>query len=493
MKRFFVALIMIVFAFGSNLNAQTGRITNGKEILDSLTTIDPEIIKYFPRWKICEHDLQIQIYQTFLFMGYDKSILSEQNIEVLAAPREFDDLPFEILHITCGTASMNTVQIEYYMGIQLIRFLSGELIYNGPNRGDFHEDIVGRTIAKRDYCFTDIPTEVPLAASQAEVIMKFLEQPTNVNQSFVLSLFEQSVKIGNTGFWLRSQLGTDQAGYHFWSSGEAKIVLQRPLYINVDSETRKGIPYLINAYFGGGYRMASGLGNNSVFGWVPERILNAGPGGKIISGFDFHMPFEPSFGVSMNLELPLQYLESETIDKENYGYYELAEERQVEFMDDRASLAKNTRIAPIIRATGQLTAFYHLWLNKKGQPENYFRFDLGVNYNEVRESLAYEIMHEEFKTDISWISTQGIEGLKTYKPKEFGDWLFFKTEYRNQATFPFGMSVQYSNQIMLGRVWVPLFGNWLYLDARYATPLRGERPFENKNFFMISPLIRLTI
>jgi hypothetical protein len=34
----------------------------------------------------------------------------------------------------------------------------------------------------------------------------------------------------------------------------------------------------------------------------------------------------------------------------------------------------------------------------------------------------------------------------------------FKIDYRNQAAFPFGVSIQYSNQIILGDIWLPIFG-----------------------------------
>lgn len=493
MKRIFVALILMILAFGTNANAQTGRISNEKEILDSLTTIDPEIIRYFPRWKVCEPDLQAQVYQTFLFMGHPKNMLSEQDVQILAAPREADYLPFEILLITCGKVSMNSVQMEYYMGDKLVRFLSGEYIYYGPNRGYPAEP------SKRDYCHTEIPIEVPPSSSEAEVIQNYL-LPSNAKQAFTLSLFEQSVKIGETGFWIRSRIGTDQVGYHFWQAGEAKVVLQRPLYVNDDYETRQGIPFLINAYLGGGYRLTSGLGGNDVFSWVPERILNVSTGGKFIAGFDFHMPFDPSLGLSVNMELPMKGLERYTVKSSDYGYFTLPAEREVEFAEGNpdADLAKAdpidgrqiAKVAPVLRATGQISVFYHWWLDK-GNPENYFRFDLGLNYNEVREMAAYDI--EIATADVRHLAVAGINGLKTYKPKEFGDWMYAKVEYRNQAVYPFGLSAQYSNQMLLGRVWIPLFGNWFYLEGKYSAPLRGIHPFENEGFFMISPLLRLAI
>ena len=90
------------------------------------------------------------------------------------------------------------------------------------------------------------------------------------------------------------------------------------------------------------------------------------------------------------------------------------------------------------------------------------------------------------------MTTEDVNGLKLYKPNTFGDWVYFKVEYRNQAVYPFGISFQYANQIGLGRVYLPIF-KWLYLEAKYATPLRTKNPFEMDNYFMISPVIRITI
>lgn len=111
-----------------------------------------------------------------------------------------------------------------------------------------------------------------------------------------------------------------------------------------------------------------------------------------------------------------------------------------------------------------------------------------MSYAEVQEAAYYQT--DEFD---NFIDVNGIDGLRTWKPNEFGDWVYAKVEYRNQATYPFGGSIQYSNQILMGRLYLPLFGNWFYLEGKYSTPLRGVRPYEIENFFMISPVLRLTI
>lgn len=480
MKRFFTALIAALMVLGF-ARVQAIDYTN---VVNNLTSIDPEIMKYFPRWKICEPDLQIQVYRTFVLLGYEKSQLNMQQILVLASPLDAEPgyKPYDILLISCGAANMNSVEIEANMA-SLSEYINGYKYYSGVRRGEAKEFYI------RDYCYEDIKPEIPASSSQATAIMSYLE-PTNVTHAFTLSLFEQSLKIGNSGFWIKSSIGTDEVGYHFWQSGEARIILKRPLYENTEPATRDRIPYLINAYIGGGYRVTSGIDDNkSVLSWVTGRFLNGSPGGKLVAGLDFHMPFHPEFGIHFNAELPLTKVTTESIDKGAYGY--TPNINNVKFKTGDPRRYDINSVAPIMKATGQATLFYHWWLNE-ASPENYIRFDFGMSYAEVEEYAAYDVDSASVSS-VRYISNENILGLKTYKPNEFGDWLYLKAEYRNQSAFPFGMSFQYSNQMFLGRIYIPLLGNWFYLEGKYATPLRGLRPYEKANFFMISPVLRLTI
>ncbi|HAW09349.1 MAG TPA: hypothetical protein DCW42_09360 [Bacteroidetes bacterium] len=473
-KSLLIAFAIISLFFG-RAYSQTSDILDKQAIIDSLTTIDPEIKKYFPRWKICEPDLQIQIYHSFAASNYSRDLLDQQSIEVLAAPREYDDEVFQILSITCGKASMNAVEIESQFGDILTGFLSGNYKYSGKERGTV------QNIPKRDYCYTDIPIEIPLTQSQAAAIVNYL-QPTNVNQAFTLSLFEQSIKIGETGFWLRSTIGNDEIGYPYWYAGENKIVLQRPLYVNKDTRTSRAIPYLINAYIGGAYRTSSGIDPGTMFSWIPKRTLNNAKDGKLVAGIDFNMPFKPELGVSLRAEVPMSDLKEDyTIELEKYGY--IIPSQQVDN-------GRIDSVAPILRTSGILSLYYNWWLNPQN-PENYIRFDVGMTYSDVREFALVKSLGEGGAYIYSLSKYKS--GLKLYKPNEFGDWVYMKIDYRNQAAFPFGVSVQYSNQILLGDVWIPIFGNWLYIEAKYSTPLRPLRPYEIRNFFMISPILRLTI
>ncbi|MCL5991262.1 MAG: hypothetical protein M1419_04085, partial [Bacteroidetes bacterium] len=371
MKRFFTALIAALMALGF-ARVQAIDYTN---IVNDLTSIDPEIMKYFPRWKICEPDLQIQVYRTFVLLGYEKSRLNMQQILVLASPLDDEPgfKPYDILLISCGEASMNSVEIEANMA-SLSEYINGYKFYSGARRGE------AKDFYMRDYCYEEIKPEIPASSSQATAIMSYLE-PTNVTHAFTLSLFEQSLKIGNSGFWLKSSIGTDEVGYHFWQSGEARVILKRPLYENTETRTRDRIPYLINTYIGGGYRVTSGLDDNkSVLSWVTGRNLNGSPGGKLVAGLDFHMPFHPEFGIHFNTELPLTNVTTESIDKGAYGYTPNVNNKvNFDRNDKRFGKYSITGVAPIMKATGQVTLFYHWWLNE-ASPENYIRFDFGMSY-----------------------------------------------------------------------------------------------------------------
>lgn len=471
-------ILMLAITFylcGTNLIAQ--EYTEKEQgMLDALTTLDQDIVKYFPRWKICEPDLQIHIQSAFLGAGFDRSLLNLSDIEVLAAPGAFDVEHgyFQILLISCGDAFMKTHQIEQYISSALKKKLTGEISYSGTGTG-------------RTYCYKEVPLEIPVSTYQADAILDYL-RPTDVYQAFSLSLFEQNVKIGNTGFWLTSRLGNDKIGYQFWSSGEGSIELQRPLYLNKDINTSRAIPYLMNAYLGGGYRITSGVDpSGSFFTWVKERTLNGAISGSLIAGLDFHLPIYPQAGFSVDVRLPVEDIQTKSIEQHKWGSYDL--DPEVDYVS--AYGHEIISIVPVSKASGHFGLFYNWWLDKRN-PENYLRFDLGISYSEVAEMGLY-YTDKDTPNQVAHISNDNIEGLKTYKPSEALDWLYAKIEYRNQATFPFGASVQLANNNVLGRVWIPLLGDWLYVEMKYSTPIREARPYEIKNFFMISPVLRLTI
>ena len=465
MRRFIIATVALLSLFGSSATTVFAQEADSA-VYTRLTSIDPELLQYFPRWFICESDIQAKIFNAFRVLGYRRENLDQQKIVVTAQPVANSEDPFEILIVECGTEKMT----------------SQEMSSNIPN-------ILSRLAeVSRPYCYTEIPTTVPASQPQSEAITSFL-RPNNAAHSFTLSAFEQTLKIGKSGFWLSNIMGTDQTGYHFWNAGEAKVLLQRPLYVNDDPETRRAIPYLINARMGMGYRMTSDPRQSGILSFIPARRLDAGYGGKIVTALDFNMPFNPRFGLSVNAELPLEPVKASTqVDTTTYASTPIDFDTRFINVDNPLIVGNPVSTVNLLRATGQVTMFYNMWLDET-RPENFFRFDLGVNYYEVREAAVLA----DTSTGYTTLAIQGISGLQTWKPNELGDWIYAKVEYRNQSTYPFGIDLQYANQTLMAHAYVPLFGQWLYLEAKYAQPLRGLRPFEREHVFMISPVLRLTL
>ena len=485
-----VSLIIISLLFLSSssvtMYSQGFLPESEQRLINSLETLDNEIIRYFPRWKVCEPNLQIHILSAFRQAGYPAELLDAGNIEVLAAPGAFDPEygNFQILLVQCGDAAMSPAQINLYFTAQLRKKLSGEESYSGTG--------IGRT-----YCYKEIPPEAPVSTYQAEAIINYY-QPTDVTHSIALSLFEQNLKLGESGFWLRHVFGNDDAGYQFWSSGQVAAQLQRPIYLNKDIRTSRAIPHLMDFYIGFGYRISSGINpEGTMFAWLKPRTLNASQSGDFVAGLNLRFPFAPEFGISANVRVPLEPPKTKEIKPTDWGWYNIdalvdADERDpVEFEQTGENISD---IVPVMHSSGRISVFYNMWLDRK-KPENYFRFDLGLNYVETREMGLTDLFIDPTTQELvgATIAVEGMTGLKTYKPSEALDWLYLKVEYRNQSTWPFGASLQVANQTLMMRGWVPILGNWLLLEAKYSTVLRDPRPFELKNFFMISPVIRLTI
>lgn len=493
MKKNLVILLTALILTSINIFA-----ADEPSMVAKLKAIDPDVMKFFPRWKVCEANLQIKIYLAFSLRGFDKSKLDQQKIEVLGIPLGKDDKSYEILMITCGEVSISSSDLERYIGKNLIEIIAGVRSFEGgratrPKRGE---------MLARDYCYEDIPAEMPVRASEAEAIINYLNPQTSVNQAMTLSLFEQYLLLGETGANIKSVIGTDMIGYPFWYSGESRAILSLPLYENKTLETRRKIPQLLTTRIGYTWRMSNTVGsseNSTISNLVPDRKLNALYGGKLFAGFDFHLPNMPELGISCNMDIPVREIDpTKGVDFESYSTYNYPDavagdpsSNKIQWNIESGKYGdenyKIYGVAPILKSSAQVSVFYNLWLNPKN-PENFFRFDIGACFNEVEETVVYR---DEYKME-TFITNKEVDGLTNFKSDDFANLFYFKVEYRNQAAYPFGVSLQYSNEILLGRVYYPIF-NWLYLEAKYARPLRDPRPYELEHYFMISPVLRITI
>lgn len=468
-----VALIALLVGGAFRLEAQE---TERDTIRRALLEIDPNIVKYFPRWKVCEPNLALQVYQTFLLTGRAKENLDMQNVVVTAAPKSDPEENYVLLLVECGNESYASSDVDAYMK-KLAALISDP---------------------KRPYCYREVPVEAPMSEKARDLITDFM-LPTHMSHSISLSVFEQSLKVGNSGFWLRNAVGNDAIGYPFWTAGMSRIMLQRPLYENEDAESKKPIPYLINIRLGGGYRMRTTGLERGILDFLPGRQLNGSNGMGLLS-LDVNAPFHPQLGLSINYEAPLSGSpDSSVAEKNTWASWKPSIQTDVSKRQLMSAAGFDpNHVLPVLRTSGQIALVYNWWLDPQ-VPENFFRFDVGVNYVEVQE-WGYSYLGKSSDTNYVAVSSKGNgalnTGLRTYRPTTFGEWLYARIEYRSQSTFPFGVAAQYANSNLMIRAYVPLLGEWLYLEGKYSTPLRSEadmRPWELKNFFMVSPVLRLNI
>ncbi|MFZ9869741.1 MAG: hypothetical protein ACO3E0_01150 [Candidatus Kapaibacteriota bacterium] len=463
--------------------------------MQALTTIDENLVSYFPRWKLCEPDIAVKLKHVFTINERRPANLNGE-IRITAAPKSVDEMdkPYDILLIQWGSfheganadlapgqapdyVTLNAQDIRTRVPERLVNLISGQADAQGYDLD----------VPARSYCFYPIdPKEMPTQEEVNEMVNFF--QPTTKTHAMSISAFEQALKLGQGPgqVWLLSELGTDMVGMPFWTSGEGRVSLRINPIGNKNPNNNRALPSILSLRLGMAYRITGGIeGDNQILDFIAPRLLDAGPGGKAVAGFDFNVPTMEEFGLSFHAELPLQGLGegTEISNLETYVPYNTL----VTDVPPTGRYADSTIY--LLRGTGRVSLFYNWWPDR-ANPDNFFRIDLGMVYSEVQQTALWQ--RTPGVNTFSLISDA--RGIQLYHPTEALDWVYAKIEYFNQAGRPFGVSAQIANQILMGRVFVPIVGQWLYLEAKYATNLRTElRPFDFNSFFMISPVIRFSI
>lgn len=364
--------------------------------------------------------------------------------------------------------------------------------------------------------------------------------PTSGKQYYSLSVFDQMLRVGDTKWWLQNTIGNDNTGYMFWYAGESKLTAMRPLIENSEPTTRKVIPTLLKLSGGIVYRLNDNVAepNARLSDFLRRRSLNMGQDPKIAVSFEGILPpssdqqlYPNVFGARINAEIPVQRINESVPISEPFSFSRLnfdesngiGRAERLQLLASHPQFGENTQfvtnrttggidvqtITPIMRTVAQASIFYTWWLERldaDGQPtdeppDNIFRIDAGINYTEVVETALIQRTDPMNRTTSTYFATANnvtpsrgsVRGLLNYRPQSVLDWLFIKFEYRNETSYPFGFTLQYSNQIFMGTGYLPLFGNWLFLEAKYARVLRDLRPYESPDYFMISPVFRILI
>lgn len=463
-----LAAALFVLSFDSvHVAAQPPSLAEVQRMYDSATTTDPEIERYLPRWRINEADLKIKLANYFKLVGM--SVSETDSMIVTATFPDPETREQDILTIRAGNRAVLT-------GGQKIREEIGEILYN--------------TVLDRQYAHSVIEPAIPLTTDGPERIPSVLS-PSTARQFVAVSAFRQAVQLGTTGARLEHQLGNDEIGYHFWSSGQGKALLHYPIIRLQDPGLRAaGVPDVLTIMLGAAYRM--GFGNPTdgfLSGVIQPRKLNGNIGAKAVARVEYRLPRVNDIGFMLHTEIPFNKLEGGDVT-------DLSNGSLVRFAQAVGARGTDTQMVSYhLRTVAQGGVFWETWLNDY---EHFFRISLGASYQEVARG-ALGIVEEGRVITFSGANRElalrpatGVVYQGLIHPTEAEDWIYAKVEYLNQSGFPFGLSAQLANRNLLLDGFIPLLPNWLFIQAKFSTPVLRDNPapWEQDSFFMISPILR---
>jgi hypothetical protein len=513
-----VSSTSFLYGQGSSATPQPPDSTAGGQsgIPNAFKTIDDRAIPFLSRWTVCEAQVQKIIQQYFKTVGKDPGP-DLAKISVWGEPKK--NGKYDLYQIKCGSAIAVKKELVDNM-LQGVQDLIAEPVGAEGEEKYCHDFVAVSNVGGK--VTSDIEKKVGVGENN-------FRMPTGGRQYYSLSIFDQMLRVGSTNWWIHNTIGNDNAGYMFWYGGEAKITAMRPLIDNYDNNTRRVIPNLLKLSGGIVYRLNDDAGNpnpkfTDLFG---KRRLNMGPEPKIAVSFEGVLPLGEDnktnvFGARINYEQPVQKINESLQIAEPISFSRVSfdadngigRSERLQLLANHPHFSDNPQfittpkngvdvqtITPILRTVAQATLFYTWWLDVEGSenpPDNIFRVDAGINYSEVVETALVQTGGQYgpiyFATANSVAAAnRGGRGLVTYTPQSVLDWLFVKFEYRNETSYPFGFTLQYSNQTFMGVGYFPIFGNWLYLEAKYAHVLRELRPYETADYFMFSPVFRILI
>ncbi len=479
-----IFLMAFMLAGFLTASAQEPTIIELEKNVSDLNTIDPDVGRYFPRWRILEADLKTKLSLYFRSIGVP--VKPSDTMTVTASFDRGAEAPQDILQIQAGS----------YPGSQL----NSRQAIEGALGADLYQQILGR-----QYALADIEPAKPITESETDRVPSVF-YPTNAKQFIAVSAFRQAVQVGSTGARLEHLIGSDEVGYPFWSGGQGKALVDYPI-IRQDNEDLRanGVPDPFKFSLGVGYRLKFGVeGQSAVADIFAPRLLNGSIGAKAIVRAEYRFPQLNDIGVGFYTELPFN---------KRAGSESVKGNEEVVWVPDSIFSTRPpvpVRSAYFLRTVAQGNLFWETWLDNY---EHYIRFSLGMSYQEfavgalrVGDYWLDPDGETTRRVDNRGVVVEGpgaspiglannVQYTGLVHPTEVQDWLYAKVEYLNQSDFPFGASAQLSNRNLLLTGFVPVVPNWLFLQAKYSTPLlRSEpAPWEQKTFIVISPVLRFML
>jgi hypothetical protein len=461
-----VGVLLALCATPSDVSAQPTE-KELKENIRDLTTLDPDIERYLPRWRILESDLKIKIAHYFNLTGV--AVKESDSMIVTATFPDPGSNAQELLSLRVGESQSAVIS-----GTERLRNELGVRLY---------EDIL-----RRDYQHIVIEPAVPLTENIRDR-MPSVFYPATARQFVAISAFRQTVQLGRSGARLEHMIGNDEIGYHFWQSGQARAWAHYPIIPLTNAELRaRGVPDILMIDLGVAYRMKYGSAEDDVLGdIISPRKLNGAIGPKAYTRIEYRLPQINDLGFSINAEIPFNKMTSPT---------EVRADAAVTGREFVRIQREDQPSAYFLRTVAQGALFWENWLGGDDSYEHFFRISLGVSYQEIARATIGNMVGNVFQP-IDSLNNLGdaISYTGLIHPTEFEDWLYAKVDYLNQSGFPFGLSAQLANRNLLVSGFIPVIRNWLFLEAKYSTPLLRDEPapWEYKSFFMISPVLRFEL
>jgi hypothetical protein len=438
-----------------------------RENIRDLTTLDPEIERYLPRWKILESDLKIKLAQYFSYTGVP--VRESDSMIVTASFPDPETNAQDLLSLRVGES-----QAAVISGTDKLRNELGNRIYE--------------EILRRDYQHVVIEPAVPVTESPRDR-MPNVFYPATARQFVAISAFRQSVQLGRSGARLEHMLGNDEIGYHFWTSGQGRAWAHYPIIPLTDPALRaRGVPDILTIDLGIAYRMKFGSAEDNFLGeLISPRKLNGSIGPKAYTRIEYRLPQINDLGFAINAEVPFNKMISPQ---------EVRADNSVVRAFEATGRLDPLPTAYFLRTVAQGNLFWENWLGGDDSYEHFFRVSLGVSYQEFARTTVGNVVEGEFipLEDINALG-DAVVYRDLIHPTEFEDWLYAKVDYLNQSGFPFGISGQLANRNLMLSGFIPVIKNWLFLEAKYSTPLLRDEPapWEYKSFFMISPILRFEL
>ncbi len=350
---------------------------------------------------------------------------------------------------------------------------------------------------ERNYAHTVIEPARPFTPSPP-VRIGYVMEPGISKQFIAASAYRQVVLVGATGARIEHWIGNDEIGYHFWSSGQGKALISYPVIPLDNPELRAfGVPDILMVRIGAAYRLKFGSPTDQFLGGaISPRKLNGSLGAKAVAHVEYRLPQLNDLGFAVRAEVPFGKLVDERANVNDGSIVTTREARGT----TTAEKFDTVRAAYFLRTVAQGSIFWETWLNNF---EHFFRVSIGGSYQEVARSviaidrgktsgpLIEQVVNRKDSTEYP----VGVIYKNLTHPTEVQDWLYAKVEYMNQSGFPFGLSAQLANRNLLLAGYIPVIPNWLFVEAKYSTPILRDQaaPWENRSFFMISPILRFAI